>query len=1004
MKKKVLTIAVVILLCIIFSEYAWSADRGTINSDETMIGISLLAPSYMDTWTFNADIGDRVIINAVTTSGSLDTCITLYPPDGGPAEAGTCDCFWGGGDQLNHQLQKTGTYTLIMQDGCSLSRTGVYNLELLKIPGVVSSPEEAAGSDIVSGVTTNGSVDVASDMDAFRFWSSEGARVVITAVTTSGSLDTCITLYPPDGGPAEAGTCDCFWGGGDQLDHQLIKTGIYTMVIQDGCSLSKTGTYNASLLKIPGPVNSNIDVDGGAISSGQTLSGTINVPSDMDAFQFYGQATSDRLIVTAVTTSGSLDTCITLYPPDGGPAEASTCDCFWGGGDQLDYQLKKTGLYSIVIKDGCSLSHAGTYNVSVTKIPSALRPGIYNPYPSNGATVTNPTGFFSWDPVPGATGYDIYFGTYVIEPIYQIGNNFLSPSFAFPLMEFGTTYYWGVVAHTPSGDITGPAWWFTYSSIILPTPIISGFTPTSGPVGTAVSIIGSNFTQAPAVAFNGVSASITNATNTLINTTVPAGATTGSISVATNGGTAYSSVNFTVTEVQQQYTLNVVKAGTGDGDITVTTGSISWAGNSGTAVYNSNISVTLNATASNGSTFTSWNGCDSTNGNLCTVTMNNARSVTATFSLNQTQNCTLTITKSGNGYGRITGSPSGIDCGSVCSSAYNQGTSVTLTAIPENGCIFTGWSGGNCTTAATCITTVNGDTNITATFSLQTGTPKITVSPKSANFGSVQIETTSNPKTITIQNRGKGYLAINSIAITGSNASEFDETNNCSSLSPGGSCTIIASFAPASFLGKKSATLVISSNDPKKATLLVKLSGQAIPKNTIEGIWDIRGKMTIKVSIDGEGSQTQRTAFTDEFTFYDDGYFEMIDMDGIWSQNGTNFIVTLDPESVSDYFAYYLEDEIGSDVYIEGTQMTFTGKKQKNGTIKGTVKLYMDFYIDDYDMSGKITVSSSYTGNQISTLSMSSMKERKASLMQGYILNVIQQELDNIGRAYSRMP
>jgi hypothetical protein len=378
--------------------------------------------------------------------------------------------------------------------------------------------------------------------------------------------------------------------------------------------------------------------------------------------------------------------------------------------------------------------------------------------------------------------------------------------------------------------------------------------------------------------------------------------------------------------------------------------------------------------------------------------MNNARSVTATFSLNQIHS--VTITKSGTGYGRITGSPSGIDCGSVCSSAYNQGTVVTLTATPENGCIFTGWSGGGCSGTGPCITTLNADITIAATFlAAQTGTPKITVSPKSINFGSVGIDSVSGPKTITINNRGKGYLVINSISITGVNADEFDETNNCSSISPGGSCTITASFAPTSFIGKRSAAIAISSNDPKKPTILVKLSGQAAPRSSIEGTWDIRGKMTIKVSIEGEGSQSQRTPFTDEFTFYDDGYFEMIDMDGTWSQNGTNFIVTLDPESVSDYFAYYLEDEIGSDVYIEGTQMTFTGKKQKNGTIKGAVKLNMDFYIDDYDISGKITVSSGYTGTQISTLSMSSMRERNVSLLPGAILNVIGEKLNNAVRS-----
>jgi hypothetical protein len=292
--------------------------------------------------------------------------------------------------------------------------------------------------------------------------------------------------------------------------------------------------------------------------------------------------------------------------------------------------------------------------------------------------------------------------------------------------------------------------------------------------------------------------------------------------------------------------------------------------------------------------------------------------------------------------------------------------------------------------------------NAEATFTVQVGSPKISVSPKSVNFGSIGIGSTSDTKTTTIT--GKGYLTVNSITLTGANASEFNQTNDCSSIPPGGSCTIKATFSPKSSSGKKSATISISSNDPKKPTVNVKLSGQAAPKVSMEGTWDIQGKMTIKVNIKGYGSETQRTNFTDEFIFDGDGDFSMTDMDGTWSQNGSNFIVSLDPESVSDYFADNLSDEIGYDVSVEVTQMSFIGKKQKNGTIKGTIKLNLTFYIDDYDISGDVTVSTSYTGTQVSTQSISSMKENKASPMPGFILNVIQQELDNAVQPLDSMP
>ncbi|MDP9330330.1 MAG: hypothetical protein M3P11_06825 [Actinomycetota bacterium] len=80
-----------------------------------------------------------------------------------------------------------------------------------------------------------------------------------------------------------------------------------------------------------------------------------------------------------------------------------------------------------------------------------------------------------------------------------------------------------------------------------PSPTISGFSPGSGPVGTSVTITGSNLTGASAMNFfNNVSASFTVDSDTQITATVPSGATTGPISVTTLGGTATSSTNFTV--------------------------------------------------------------------------------------------------------------------------------------------------------------------------------------------------------------------------------------------------------------------------------------------------------------------------------------------------------------------------------------------------------------------------------------------------------------------------
>lgn len=157
-----------------------------------------------------------------------------------------------------------------------------------------------------------------------------------------------------------------------------------------------------------------------------------------------------------MTTAGELNTNIDLYPPDNGPREQTSAAT-----DVLDHQLAQSGLYTIVITDSF-LRTSGDYDISLTKIPSALRPGLYNPSPADKAALPVPSSCssLSWDPVAGATGYDLYFGEDIVEPLEKIGDNFLSPSLPCPDLETGKVYYWHVVAHTPGGDVKGPYWWF----------------------------------------------------------------------------------------------------------------------------------------------------------------------------------------------------------------------------------------------------------------------------------------------------------------------------------------------------------------------------------------------------------------------------------------------------------------------------------------------------------------------------------------------------------------
>jgi uncharacterized protein (TIGR03437 family) len=69
---------------------------------------------------------------------------------------------------------------------------------------------------------------------------------------------------------------------------------------------------------------------------------------------------------------------------------------------------------------------------------------------------------------------------------------------------------------------------------------------TAGTVGTTVKILGTNLTGATSVTFNGTAAVLTVVSASEITTTVPAGATSGTVEVVTPGGTLSSNVVFQV--------------------------------------------------------------------------------------------------------------------------------------------------------------------------------------------------------------------------------------------------------------------------------------------------------------------------------------------------------------------------------------------------------------------------------------------------------------------------
>ena len=188
---------------------------------------------------------------------------------------------------------------------------------------------------------------------------------------------------------------------------------------------------------------------------------------------------------------------------------------------------------------------AGTVTVTVTTPGGPSKAATANLYAYGAPTIT------SFKPTSGITGSTVTItGTGFVS---GIGVSFGTLASAKVTVTSGTS----LTAVVPNGAVAAtisasdPQGTGTSTTQFQPTLSITGFTPSSGPAGTVVTINGIGFISHSTVKFNGVAAtSVTFVSSTQIQATAPAGVTTGSITV-TNAtapkGTVTSPTSFTAT-------------------------------------------------------------------------------------------------------------------------------------------------------------------------------------------------------------------------------------------------------------------------------------------------------------------------------------------------------------------------------------------------------------------------------------------------------------------------
>lgn len=190
---------------------------------------------------------------------------------------------------------------------------------------------------------------------------------------------------------------------------------------------------------------------------------------------------------------------------------------------------------------------------TVARSVTAVIDGLPDPVAPVGYVAYEATPTFSWSAPSPAPATDYTYGLWMNATngsgwwdVWAIPSTTTSLEYASQgeydpdTLTDGTTYRWSIEAKDSDGNTAQTEVEFTPTSL----PAVNSFSPVGGLPGTTVVINGVNLSPAPVVRFNGVTASVTDATSTSLTLTVPPGATTGKIQV----GTFVTSRDFIVAE------------------------------------------------------------------------------------------------------------------------------------------------------------------------------------------------------------------------------------------------------------------------------------------------------------------------------------------------------------------------------------------------------------------------------------------------------------------------
>jgi YVTN family beta-propeller protein len=412
-------------------------------------------------------------------------------------------------------VHPAGTYVYAPSDGDSLVH-------------VIRASDNTA---VASAPTGNFPIHAAVDPDGSSLYVSkydDGTVSVIATATNTVTTVVGVGVHP---------------GGSSVVDAEIASSTITGFAPSSGgigTSVMITGTHftGASAVRFNGTsasyvVNSSTQIV--AVVPAGATSGSIGVTTPG------GTATSGSAFTVVAAPT------ITTFTPASGPVGTSVV--ITGSNLTGATTVRFNGLTAIFTVNSATQITATVPTGATTGVLTVTTPGGTATSSSSFTVTAGPAPTISsFTPTSGPVGTSVTIKGTSLAGATAVTFNGIAASFTVKGMQILATVPSGattgrVAVTTPGGTATSS----TDFTVISP-PTITSFTPQSGPVGTSVTITGTNFTGATTVKIGNSGAVFTVNSSTSITATVPKSAKTGPISVTTPAGTATSASNFTVTK------------------------------------------------------------------------------------------------------------------------------------------------------------------------------------------------------------------------------------------------------------------------------------------------------------------------------------------------------------------------------------------------------------------------------------------------------------------------